>query len=101
VAHQQLIADRKRDHGCHIENSPPWGALVMTIPPALLKLLHVDAGDQMTLDVADGQLIARPLASAHRRYSLAEILEGSESIAELNADTAWARDGGSVGRVLG
>lgn len=77
------------------------GALVMTIPPALLKLLHVDAGDQMTLDVADGQLIARPLASARRRYSLAEILEGSESIAELNADTAWARDGGSVGRELG
>jgi antitoxin ChpS len=76
------------------------GALVMTIPPALLKLLHVDAGDQMSLDVSDGQLIARPVASTSKRYTLAELLEGSDSIADLNADTAWARDGGPVGGEL-
>ena len=76
------------------------GALVMTLPPALLKLLNIDAGDQMTLDVADGQLIARPVALRQKRYTLAEILAGSDCIAELNADTAWARDGGPVEREL-
>lgn len=76
------------------------GALVMTIPPALLKLLHIDAGDQMTLDVTDGQLIARPVASPNKRYTLAELLDGSESVAELNAETAWAREGGPAGREL-
>ena len=76
------------------------GALVMTIPPALLKLLHVDAGDHMSLEVQDGQLIARPALSATKRYTLAELLEGSESIAELTAETAWARDGGPMGSEL-
>ncbi|CAH2795858.1 MAG: Programmed cell death antitoxin PemI [uncultured Paraburkholderia sp.] len=76
------------------------GALVMTIPPALLKLLHVDAGDQMSLEVQDGQLIARPASSATKRYTLAELLEGSESIADLTAETAWARDGGPMGSEL-
>ena len=76
------------------------GALVMTIPPALLKLLHVDAGDHRSLEAQDGQLIARPASSATKRYTLAELLEGSESIAELTAETAWARDGGPMGSEL-
>ena len=32
------------------------------------------------------------------RYSLSELLEGSEAIRQLNDDVAWSRDGGPVGR---
>jgi antitoxin ChpS len=77
------------------------GAAVMTIPPALLKLLDVEIGTQVSLSVAGGELIARPVTTSRKRYSLNELLKGSEAIAELNAETAWAREGQPVGRELG
>jgi antitoxin ChpS len=78
------------------------GAAVMTIPPTLLKLLHLEVGAQLELNVVDGELIARPVSPpARKRYRLAELLEGSEEIAELNEQTASAREGGPVGRELG
>jgi antitoxin ChpS len=76
------------------------GAAVMTIPPALLKLMNVEVGAEVSLSVADGELIARPARSARKRYSLGELLKGSEAIADLNAETAWAREGDPVGREL-
>ncbi|MNY73814.1 hypothetical protein D3C86_2126870 [compost metagenome] len=52
--------------------------------------------------MVDGELIARPVAPTPRkRYSLTELLEGSEEMAELNALTASAREGNPVGRELG
>lgn len=78
------------------------GAAVMTIPPTLLKLLHLEVGAQLELNVVDGELIARPVVQpVRKRYTLAQLLEGSDEIAELNAETAWAREGDSVGRELG
>ena len=77
------------------------GAAVMTIPPALLKLLDVDVGAQVALSVADGKLVAQPMKTVRRRYSLSELLEGSESVAALNAETAWAREGDPLGREIG
>jgi len=74
------------------------GAAVMTIPPALLKLMHVDVGAQLSLSVAGGDLVAHPLNTSRKRYALSELLEGSEAIAALNAETAWAREGDPVGR---
>ncbi|MDB5999287.1 MAG: SpoVT/AbrB protein [Rhizobacter sp.] len=72
------------------------GALVMTIPSALRKLLHVEAGAKLELDVVDGKLIAQPVVRARKRYSLAELLEGSDAVTALNAQTAWAREGQPV-----
>lgn len=78
------------------------GAAVMTIPPTLLKLLHLEVGSQLELTVLDGELIARPVTQLSRkRYTLAELLKGSEHVAELNAETAWSRDGNPVGREIG
>jgi antitoxin ChpS len=72
----------------------------MTIPPALLKLLDVEVGAEVALSVADGKLVAQPLQAKRRRYSLGELLEGSDSMATLNAETAWAREGDPVGREI-
>ncbi|MFW9079241.1 AbrB/MazE/SpoVT family DNA-binding domain-containing protein [Pseudomonas sp. P2757] len=78
------------------------GAAVITIPPTLLKLLHLEVGAQVELNVVDGELVARPVAPlARKRYSLSELLEGAESLQELNAQTAEAREGDPVGRELG
>ncbi len=72
----------------------------MTIPPVLLKLMQIDIGGQLSLSVDGGELIARPISAAKKRYSLAQLLEGSEAMAELNVQTASSRDGESVGREL-
>ena len=72
----------------------------MTIPPALLKLLEVEIGTEVSLSVADGGLVARPVAKSRKRYTLGELLKGAEAMAELNAETAWAREGDPVGREL-
>jgi antitoxin ChpS len=76
------------------------GAAVITIPPALLKLMDVDVGAQVALSVADGELTARPVIQGKRRYSLKELLEGSHAMERLNAETEWAREGDPVGREI-
>ena len=40
------------------------GAAVITIAPTLLKLLQLEVGAQLELNVVDGELIARPLPVA-------------------------------------
>jgi antitoxin ChpS len=77
------------------------GAAVITIPPALLKLMEMEIGTEVSLSVAEGRLIARTVSPSKRRYSITELLKGAEVIAELNAETAWAREGDPVGRELG
>ena len=76
------------------------GAAVMTIPPALLKLMDVDVGGQVTLSVKDGKLVAQPVGSARRRYTLAELLEGANVMKTLNAEVAWVQEGEPVGREI-
>ncbi|MDH1258999.1 MULTISPECIES: PbsX family transcriptional regulator [Pseudomonas] len=78
------------------------GAAVITIPPTLLKLLHLEVGAQLELNVVDGELIARPaVADTRKRYSLSELLEGAEELQKLNAQTSETLEGDSVGRELG
>lgn len=76
------------------------GAAVMTIPSALLRLMDVEIGTQVTLKVEGRKLVAKPVASARKRYSLAELLKGGEAVQRMNADVAWARDGEPVGHEL-
>lgn len=79
------------------------GAAVMTIPADVLKLLDLDVGSTLQLHVSDGGFTARPVRPAVReRYTLAELLRGvtPDVMAELTADTAWAREGEPVGREL-
>jgi antitoxin ChpS len=76
------------------------GAAVMTIPPALLKLMDLEVGAQVTLSVKHGKLVAQPAASARRRYSMAELLKGAAGMKRLTAETAWAQDGEPQGREI-
>jgi antitoxin ChpS len=76
------------------------GAAVVTIPPALLKLMDAGVGTEVSLSVTEGQLIASPIKRTRKRYTLSELLKGTEAMAGLTAETAWAREGGPVGREL-
>jgi antitoxin ChpS len=77
------------------------GAAVMTIPADVLKLLDIQVGSTLELDVANGRITARPVGG-RKRYSLADLLRGvtPEAIAELNAATAWSRAGKPIGREI-
>ena len=79
------------------------GAAVITIPSAILRLLNLEIGAMLELDVKKGTLIARPdTGSKPKRYTLAELLEGAtpESIKALNKKTSWARQGNIQGAEL-
>ncbi|MBB1250174.1 AbrB/MazE/SpoVT family DNA-binding domain-containing protein [Rhizobium sp. G21] len=77
------------------------GAAVITIPPALLKILDLEVGAQLSLSVDNGELIARPVQSSKKHYTLAEILEGSEELKALDKDRgAWLEDDQRFGNEL-
>ncbi|MCZ7449996.1 AbrB/MazE/SpoVT family DNA-binding domain-containing protein [Agrobacterium rhizogenes] len=61
------------------------GAAVMTIPPALLKMLGLEIGEQLTLEVDNGALVASPVRQEKKHFTLAELLEGADEVAALNA----------------
>jgi antitoxin ChpS len=76
------------------------GAAVVTIPPALLKLMDLEVGAEVSLSVEHGKLVAQPAAAARRRYPMAELLKGSAGMRRLTAETAWAQNGEPVGREI-
>lgn len=77
------------------------GAAVVTIPPAVLQLMQTQVGDQLSLVVSDGTLVARPVDKARPHYTLSELLVGSEEMEKLSSRTAWALDGDATGREIG
>ena len=75
------------------------GATVFSIPPALLKMRGVEVGQELTLAVDNGSLIATP-TKAKKRYTLAELLEGSDEMSELNQQNADWNSGQPVGKEI-
>jgi antitoxin ChpS len=78
------------------------GAAVLTIPPSVLKSLHLSVGTQLEMDVRDGTLVLQPVNPKRKRYSIAQLLEGASPklVKALLEDTAWAREGEPQGREL-
>jgi antitoxin ChpS len=76
------------------------GAAVVTIPPVVLKMMELEIGDQLSLEMADGELVVKPVRNARKRYKLSELLEGKDAMSRLNADLAWAMEGDPVGHEI-
>ncbi|MBB6509007.1 MULTISPECIES: AbrB/MazE/SpoVT family DNA-binding domain-containing protein [Rhizobium] len=76
------------------------GAAVVTIPPAILKTMELQVGDQLSLEMHDGELVVKPIRKTQRRYKLSELLEGGEVVSSLNADMAWVMEGDPVGHEI-
>jgi antitoxin ChpS len=57
---------------------------MLAVPPVLLKLLHLEAGATVAVDVENGRLIVEPKARPH--YTLTELLESSDYSQPVSAE---------------
>jgi antitoxin ChpS len=64
------------------------GSVMMVLPPAILDMLHLQAGATVGVRVEGGRLVVEP--SPRPRYSLDELLAQCDASAEASAeDRAW------------
>jgi len=74
------------------------GSIMLTVPPALLDVLHLGAGAKVGLTVDDGRLVVEP--QSRPRYTLAELLAASDySEPQPPEDREWV-DAPAAGREL-
>jgi antitoxin ChpS len=52
------------------------GSVMLAVPPALLDVLHLQAGSKVGLAVDNGRLVIEP--AARPRYTMAELLAASD-----------------------
>lgn len=79
------------------------GAAIITIPADVLKMLNIEVGAKLELDVNREGFVARPARkNGRKRYSLAELLHGATpgAMKALNKKTKLSRTGKPVGREL-
>jgi antitoxin ChpS len=74
------------------------GSIMLAVPPAILELLHLNAGAPLGLTVHDGRLVIEP--RPRPRYTLAELLAASNySQRQPSEEREWV-DAPPVGREL-
>ena len=72
------------------------GSVMLTVPPALLDILHLTAGAKVGLAVDNGRLVVEPHPRPH--YTLAELLAASDySQPQPSEERKWV-DAPAVGR---
>lgn len=59
------------------------GSVMLAVPPALLDVLHLQAGAKVGLAVDNGRLVVEP--ATRPRYTLDELLAQCDPSAELTA----------------
>ena len=74
------------------------GSVMMAVPPALLDLLHLQAGATVGMTVDHGRLVVE--ARPRRRYSLDELLARCDASAEPTAEDREWLDAKPVGSEL-
>lgn len=75
------------------------GSVMLAVPPALLDLLHLKAGEAVGVAVEGGRLVVE--ASPCPRYTLAELLAASDYSAPLTPEEREWVDAPAVGREIG
>lgn len=74
------------------------GSVMLAVPPAILDLLHLQAGATVGLAVDGNRLVVEPRPKPH--YTLAELLAASDYSGETTAeDREWV-DAPPAGREL-
>lgn len=74
------------------------GSVMLAVPPALLDLLNLRAGAEVTVAVADGKLVIE--SSPKKRYALADLLAQCDASAEPSAEDREWLVGGPQGSEL-
>jgi antitoxin ChpS len=66
------------------------GSVMLAVPPAILDLLHLQAGATVSVTVDHGRLMVEP---QRPRYTLDELLAQCDASDEISAeDRAWLDD---------
>ena len=64
------------------------GSIMLTVPPALLDLLDLQAGDTVGIGVDNGRLVIEPVPRPH--YTLADLLAQCDASQEVSQeDLEW------------
>lgn len=72
------------------------GSIMLAVPPAILDLLHLQAGTTVALDIDDGRLVIE--RRKRPRYTLGELLAASDySVPQPPEEREWI-DAPSIGR---
>jgi antitoxin ChpS len=74
------------------------GSVMLAVPPAILDMLHLQAGSRVGLVVDGGRLIVEP--QPRPRYTLDELLAQCDPSAELTQEDMEWLEAGPVGREL-
>lgn len=74
------------------------GSVMLAVPPALLDLLHLQAGASVGIAVEGERLVVA--ASPKPRYTLTELLAGSDFSGPLSPDDQEWIDAPAVGREI-
>jgi antitoxin ChpS len=74
------------------------GSVMLTVPPAILELLHLKAGASVAVSVEGGRLVVE--ANARPRYRLEELLAASDYSQPLSPEEREWMDAPAVGREL-
>ena len=75
------------------------GSVMLAVPPALLDLMHLQAGSKVGLAVENGRLIVEP--QSRPSYTLEELLAQCDAGAPDDAETrAWIDDKAVGGEVI-
>jgi antitoxin ChpS len=74
------------------------GSIMLTVPPAILDILHLQAGATVGLAVDNGRLVVEP--TMRPRYSLDDLLAQCDASVEVSAEDRVWLDSKPVGREL-
>ena len=74
------------------------GSIMLAVPPAIPKLLRLEAGATVGVAVEDGRLVIEP--RPRRRYTMAELLAASDYSRPQPSDEREWVDAPAVGREL-
>ena len=74
------------------------GSVMLSVPPAILEMLHLQAGSTVSVSVDGGRLVIEP--QARPRYTLAELLAASDYSQPLSPEEREWVDAPAVGREL-
>ena len=74
------------------------GSVMLAVPPAILELLHLQAGTTVGVAVEDGRLVVEP--KPRLRYTMAELLAASDYGQPQSAEEREWVEAPAMGREL-
>lgn len=73
------------------------GSVMLAVPPAILEILHLQAGATVGVAIDDGRLVVEP---QRRRYTLKELLAQCDPKVKISEDDQQWLDAKPVGGEL-